>query len=94
MEAQDARLNYLEEIVITTAKTQTETLRLLKGISDRVDQNTARLDEHSATLNDHSKRLENLERLMNQALEELVSIKDILASSRGMGFVPESDDSD
>ncbi len=31
---------------------------------------------------------------MTQALEELVSIKDILASSRGMGFVPESDDSD
>ncbi len=98
---QDARLNYLEEIMVSTAKTQTETLRLLKGISERVEQNSARLDaqaailtEHSEILMDHSKRLENLERLMTQVLEELVAIKEILASPRGIGFVPESDDSD
>ena len=94
MEAQDARLNYLEEIMISTAKTQSETLRLLKGISERVEQNSARLDEHSKILKDHSKRLENLERLMTQVLEELVAIKEILASPRGIGFLPESDDSD
>ena len=30
---------------------------------------------------------------MTRVLEELVAIKEILASSRGMGFAPESEDS-
>lgn len=43
---------------------------------------------------EHSERLANLEKLMTRVLEELVAIKEILASSRGMGFAPESGDSD
>ena len=50
--------------------------------------------EHSLRLEEHSERLANLEKLMTRVLEELVAIKEILASSRGIGFVPESDNSD
>ena len=43
---------------------------------------------------EHSTRLANLEELMGRAVEELVAIREILASSRGMGFAPEPDDSE
>ena len=41
---------------------------------------------------EHSKRLANLEQLVTRVLEKLVAIKEIPASSRGMGFVPEPGD--
>ena len=41
---------------------------------------------------EHTERLDNLERLMTRMVEELVAIKEILASTRGMGFAPESDE--
>ena len=59
-----------------------------------LQEHTKILQEHSRILLDHSKRIENLENLMTRVLEELVAIKEILASSRGMGFVPESIDGD
>ena len=52
------------------------------------------LKEHSAILQEHSTRLANLEQIMSRVLDELVAIKEILAASRGMGFVPESDEKD
>ena len=122
METQDLRINRLEELVTVTAASQTESLRILQGQSQRLDEVVARLDEHSSILQEHSKillehskilqehskilqehskillehsrRLENLENLMTRVLEELVAIKEILASSRGMGFVPESSGGD
>ena len=101
METQNLRINRLEELATVTADSQTETLRILQAQSQRLDTVVERLDEqalilqeHSRILQDHSKRLENLEKLMTRVLEELVAIKEILASSRGMGFVPESDKSD
>ncbi len=57
-------------------------------------EHTKILQEHSRLLLDHSKRIENLENLMTRVLEELVAIREILASSRGMGFAPEPEDSD
>ena len=57
-------------------------------------EHSAILKEHSAILKEHSSRLANLEQIMSKVLDELVAIKEILAASRGMGFVPESDDKD
>ena len=115
MEAQEIRINRLEELATVTATSQTETLRILHEQSQRLDSVVERFDEHGLTLQEHSKilqehskilqehskilldhseRLQNLENLMTRVLEELVAIKEILASSRGMGFAPEPDDSD
>lgn len=87
MDTQEVRIDQLEEIMQVTFKAQTDTLRVLKNIESRVEENSARLDEHS-------KRFESLENLMILVLEELVAIKGILASSRGIGFAPEPDDGD
>ncbi len=65
----------------------------LQGHSTILQEHSRILQEHSRILLDHSKRLGNLEQLMTRVLEELVAIKEILASSRGMGFAPESEDS-
>ena len=115
IETQKIRVKRLEEMMGTTLESQTATLRVLRDISKRVEENSALLDEHSkilkqhsiilmehtailkehsAILKEHSTRLANLEQLMSRVLEELVAIKEILVSSRGMGFVPESDDKD
>ena len=101
MEAQNLRISRLEELATVTADSQTETLRILQEQTERLDTVVERLDdhalilqEHSRILLDHSKRLENLENLMTRVLEELVAIREILSTSRGMGFVPELDDND
>ncbi len=108
MEAQDLRINRLEDIMETVVGNQTQILRIQQEHSKRLDEqasilqehtsilqeHTLILQEHSMILLDHSKRLENLENLMTRVLEELVAIKEILASSRGIGFAPEPDDSD
>ena len=59
-----------------------------------LQEHTKILQEHSKILQEHSKRIDNLENLMTRVLEELVAIKELLASSRGMGFAPEPIDSD
>ncbi|MCY3798274.1 MAG: hypothetical protein OXG84_10715 [Chloroflexi bacterium] len=59
-----------------------------------LEEHSTILQEHSRILLDHSKRLENLEDLMTRVVEELVSIREILDSSRGMGFAPEPGDSE
>ncbi|MCY3781315.1 MAG: hypothetical protein OXG78_13465 [Chloroflexi bacterium] len=74
------RVSRLEDIVATVVSNQTQILRLQQ--------------EHSERLANVEHRLANLEQLMTRVLEELVAIKEILASSRGMGFVPEPDDGD
>ena len=94
MNSQDVRVDQLEEIMKVTVKTQTDTLRVLKNIEARVEENSARLAEHSAILQEHSDRLEKLENLMTRVLEELVAIKEILAGPRGMGFILEPEDED
>lgn len=115
MEAQDLRINRLEDIMETALSNQTQILRIQQEHSERLNTVVERLDEHASILHthtsilqehtsilqehstillDHSKRLENLENLMTRVLEELVAIKEILASSRGIGFAPEPDDSD
>ena len=115
MEAQDLRINRLEDIMETALSNQTQILRIQQEHSKRLDTVVDRLDDHSSILEkhtsilqehtlilhehtkillDHSKRLENLENLMTSVLEELVVIREILSTSRGMGFVPEPDDSD
>ncbi len=100
MEAQDLRISRLEKMATVSADSQTETIRILQEQSRRLDAVLERLDDHGLTLQehsrillDHSKRLGNLEQLMTRVLEELVAIKEILASSRGMGFAPEPEDS-
>ena len=67
--------------------------KILQEHSKMLLEHSKILREHSRILLDHSRRLENLENLMTRVLEELVAIKEILASSRGMGFAPESDES-
>jgi len=78
LEAQELRISRLEDIMETVVSNQTQSLRIQQ--------------EHSKRLDEQSQRLENLEQLITRVLEELVAIKEILASSRGMGFVPDSDD--
>lgn len=78
MEAQELRIARLEDIMEMVVSNQTQILR--------------NQQEHTARLEEHSQRLDNLERLMTRMVEELVAIKEILASSRGMGFAPEPDD--
>jgi len=80
VEAQDLRIARLEDIMETVVNNQTQILRIQQ--------------EHSMRLEEHSEHLLNLEKLMTRVLEELVAIKEVLATSRGMGFVPESGDSD
>ncbi len=80
MEAQELRVTRLEDIMETAVNNQTQILRIQQ--------------EHTLRLDEHSQRLENLENLMTRVVEELVEIKEILASSRGMGFAPEPTESD
>ncbi|MCY3978408.1 MAG: hypothetical protein OXG23_09945 [Chloroflexi bacterium] len=107
-ETQEMRLRRLEDIMETAVSNQTQVLRLQQEHSQRLDKVVERLydhtlilqehstilQEHSRILLDHSKRLENLEDLMTRVVEELVSIREILDSSRGMGFAPEPGDSE
>ena len=76
-EAQELRITRLEDIMETAVSNQTQILRIQQQHTDRLEE--------------HSQRLENLEQLMPRLLEELVAIKEILATSRGMGFAPEPD---
>ena len=94
MEAQDLRITRLEDIMETAVTNQTHILRMLQEQSQRLDTVVERLDEHTTILEDHSMRLENLENLMTRVLEELVAIKEILASSRAIGFAPEPEAGD
>lgn len=85
-----------------------EQSKRLDEIAARLDAHDLTLQEHTEILREHSKillehskllreqseRLDNLENLMTRVVEELVAIKEILASSRGMGFAPDSDDRD
>ncbi len=80
MESQEMRISRLEDIMETAISNQTQILRIQQ--------------EHTMRLEQHSQRLANLEQLMTRVLEELVAIKEILASSRGIGFVPETGNSD
>ena len=77
MEAQELRISRLEDIMETAVSNQTQILSIQQQHTDRLEE--------------HSQRLENLEQLMPRLLEELVAIKEILASSRGMGFAPDPD---
>ena len=63
---------------------------ILKEHSRILNEHSTILNEHTAILKDHSARLESLEKLMARVLEELVAIREILSSPRGMGFTPES----
>lgn len=94
MEAQDLGITRLEDIMETAVSNQAQILRIQQEQSGRLDTVVERLDGHTAILEDHSMRLENLEKLMTRVLEELVAIKEILATSRGIGFAPEPGDSD
>ena len=94
MESQDLRIARPEELMGVMVENQTATLRLLRTLNERVDEHSAILKEHSAILRDHSGRLENLENLMTRIVDELVEIKVILSSPRGMGFTPEADETE
>lgn len=67
---------------------------ILQAHSRILQEHSRILKEHSGILLEHSKRLENLEDLMTRVVEELVAIKEILASSRGIGFAPEPAESE
>ena len=67
---------------------------VLKEHSVVLKEHSAILREHTAILREHSARLGNLENLGSRIVEELVAIKDILASPKGMGFTPEPENKD
>ena len=67
---------------------------ILNEHSATLKEHSAILKEHSAILKEHSARLGNLEKLGSRIVEELVAIKDILSSPRGMGFTPEPENKD
>ena len=74
MEAQDLRISRLEDIMDTAVRNQTQILRIQQEHSDRLDE--------------QSEPLANLEKSSTRMLEELVAIKEILASPRGHGLRP------
>lgn len=72
-------------------ETQEMRLRRLEDIMGTMVKNQTQI---LRIQQEHSLRLANLEELMGRAVEELVAIREILATSRGMGFAPEPDDSE
>ncbi len=83
------------------AKGQDEHLRILQEHTRILQEHTRILQEHSRILQEHSKsqqdhseRLEKLETVSTRIVEELVAIREILTSSRGMGFAPDPGDSE
>lgn len=72
-------------------ETQEMRLRRLEDIMGTMVENQTQI---LRIQQEHSQRLANLEELMGRAVEELVAIREILATSRGMGFAPEPDDSE
>ncbi len=66
-------------------ETQEMRLRRLEDIMATVVKNQTQI---LRIQQEHSTGLANLEELMGRAVEELVSIREILDSSRGMGFAP------
>ena len=87
MEKQDVKIGRFNALKGATPVDLTAVMLKLQSL-------TSRLEEQTSDSKDHSDRLENIENLMSKMLDELVAIKEILASSRGIRFVPESDDSD
>ena len=94
LESQELRIDRLDKLIVVTVENQTATLRLLQKIDARVQEHSAILKEHTAILEEHAIRMSNLESLVARIFEELVAIKDILASPRGMGFTPEPENKD
>ena len=94
LQEQSQRLDTLVERMDDQDLTLQEHTKILQEHTKILQEHTAILREQSKILLDHSKRLDNLENLMKGVLEELVAIKEILASSRGMGFAPEPADGD
>ncbi len=94
LESQELRIDRLDKLIVVTVENQTATLRLLQKIDARVQEHSAVLKEHTAILEEHAIRLSNLESLVARIFEELVAIKDILASPRGMGFTPEPENTE
>ena len=94
LESQELRIDRLDKLIVVTVENQTATLRLLQKIDARVQEHSAVLKEHSEILKEHAIRLSNLESLVARIFEELVAIKDILTSPRGMGFTPEPENTD
>ena len=74
-----------------TQETQEMRLRRLEDIMETAVKNQTQIIRIQQ---EHSTRLANLEELVGRVVEELVAIREILDSSRGMGFAPEPDDSD
>ena len=87
METQEVKVGRINTLNGSMLLDQTAVMLLLKKLSSC-------LEEQTSISKEHSDRLESLENLMSKMLDELVAIKGILASSSGMGSVPESDDSD
>lgn len=87
MEKQDVKIGRINALKGATPVDLTAVMLKLQSL-------TSRLEEQTSDSKDHSDRLESIENLMSKMLDELVAIKEILASSRGIRFVPESDDSD
>ncbi|MCY4063904.1 MAG: hypothetical protein OXG53_16145 [Chloroflexi bacterium] len=94
LQEQSKRLDAVVERLDEQGLTLQEHTKILQEHTKILQEHTKILQEHSRTLLDHSKRLDNLENLMTRVLEELIAIKEILASSRGMGFALEPKDSD
>ena len=85
-----ARFDEHSAILKEHSRILNEHSEILKEHSEILNEHSTILNEHTAILKDHSARLENLEKLMARVLEELVAIREILSSPRGMGFTPES----
>ncbi|MCY3834581.1 MAG: hypothetical protein OXG85_16325 [Chloroflexi bacterium] len=94
LQEQSKRLDEIAARMDAQDLTLQEHTKLLREHSKILLEHSKLLREHSRLLREHSERLDNLENLMTRVIEELVAIKEILASSRGMGFAPDSDDSD
>ena len=97
VENQTATLRLLQKIdarVQEHSAILEEHTAILEEHSVVLKEHSAILREHSAILREHSARLGNLENLGSRIVEELVAIKDILASPRGMGFTPEPENKD
>lgn len=87
METHDVKIGRISDFKGTALIDQTAILLLLRKL-------VTRIDDQSAVSKDSAERLESIENMMTQMLEELVAIKEILASSRGIGFAPEPEAGD
>ena len=76
METQDVKVGKINDLTGAALIDQNALMLLLQKLSTQIDEQTTQSK-------DHGDRLEKIESLISQMLKELVTIKEIMASSKG-----------